>query len=387
MDHRFNVDNAINTILNNKEYWYKFDERGSIPKTYLQSISKMLKFLYVSKNLSSTSMIEKRVKTIHNYRKQLMKLMRIPNIEQRTSEWYKMREGLITASDFGDALGIEKFGKKANVKGFYEKKCGFKEVSYDENNVFLQWGVMFEPIATSLYETRSGIKVNEFGLIKNTKHEFLGASPDGITDMGVMLEIKCPYKRVITEDSILKQYYYQIQGQLDACELNECDFLEVNFDRYETDDQFWEDYESETETYTCDYKEKGIILKRFIFKENEAKYIYSPPNITKSELTKWYSTNNDFNKFETIFWNVKKFTLKRVYKDDIFVNNMNINLKTVWDNIVYYKTNPDKFKQIYYPSTATSTKTDASSKSSSPLAKKTTKKGIVGALFIRDDDN
>ena len=384
MDHRFNLDNTINMVLNSKQYWYKFDQVGSIPKSYIQLISKTLKNMYTSKNLSSVVMIEKRIKTIHNYRKQLHRILKIPQVEQRSPEWYALRKTMITASDFGDALGIEKFGKKGDVKAFYEKKCGFKEVVYDNSSIFLQWGVMFEPVATSLYESRSGIKVHEFGLIKNTKHDFLGASPDGITDMGVMLEIKCPYKRVITEDSILKQYYYQIQGQLDACELNECDFLEVNFETYESDDQFWEDYELETETYTTNFTEKGIILKRYICNECEEKYTYSPSNITKKKLSEWYSDNNDFNNFETIFWNLKKFTLKRVYKDDIFVNNMNINLKDVWEKVVEYKTDPESFKKLYYSSGGSSLK---ATRSSSIPSKNTSKRETVGALFIRDDEN
>jgi hypothetical protein len=31
--------------------------------------------------------------------------------------------------------------------------------------------------------------------MKNSEYEFFGASPDGISEVGVMVEIKCPYKR------------------------------------------------------------------------------------------------------------------------------------------------------------------------------------------------
>lgn len=413
MDHRFNIDNAINMMLNTKNYWEKFDETGHIPKTYLQSISKLFRSIYVSYNLTSTAMLEKRVQEIHAYRKQLIKLFRVPTVEQRTPAWYAMREGMITASDFGDALGIEKFGQKGNPKGFYEKKCGFKEVVYDENNVFLQWGVMFEEVCCSLYQTRTGIKVHEFGLVKNPRQSFLGASPDGISDLGVMIEIKAPYKRVITEDSVLKQYYYQIQGQLDACDLNECDFLEVKLEKYDSADEFWNDYETEKETYTEEYKEKGIILKRFCCQGNEPKYIYSPPNMTKTNLQDWYQQNNDYTKFETVFWYLVKFTLKRVYKDQIFIDNMNTNLAEVWNNVLEFKRNPEKFEKLFSSrsrtrkvatnandttkitslfgsSSSTSSSTSSASgppaKSPPPPPPSKMPKKIVGALFIRDDD-
>jgi putative phage-type endonuclease len=401
MDHKFNLDNCIHSMIASKNYWAKFDESGVLPKTYVRQISKSLENLYSSANLYSIATVTQRVEQIYVYRKQLRALLQLPKVEQRTPEWYALRETRITASDFGDALGIEKFGKKGDVKSFYEKKCGFKKVTYDEKNVFLQWGVMFEPMATALYEHRSGIKVHEFGLIPNTKHDFLGASPDGITDLGVMLEIKCPYKRLITEDSILKQYYYQIQGQLDACDLYECDFLEVNFDCYDIEDLFWEDFENDYDTFTRTFMEKGIILKRRLtddHNQSSPSYIYSPFNCPKTQLRQWYSQNKT-DDYDSVFWNVKHFTLKRVYKDPIFVDNMNINLKTVWDKVCTYKDNPETFKKDFYlrgvsPSENTNTRSSQRARQSSTSlmstrqdARPSQKRDIVGALFIRDDDN
>ena len=63
------------------------------------------------------------------------------------------------------------------------------------------------------------VEVFEFGILRHPTIECLGASPDGISDIGIMLEIKCPWKRKKTE-TIPEQYYYQIQGQLDVCSLD-----------------------------------------------------------------------------------------------------------------------------------------------------------------------
>ena len=78
------------------------------------------------------------------------------------------------------------------------------------------------------YEYINNTKVNEFGCIKHTKHDFLAASPDGIVcDMssnlyGRMLEIKNVVSRTITGAKM--EYWIQMQLQMEVCDLNECDF-------------------------------------------------------------------------------------------------------------------------------------------------------------------
>ena len=71
-----------------------------------------------------------------------------------------------------------------------------------------------------------------------------------------MLEIKCPFKRKIN-GSIPDQYWMQIQGQLEVCNLEECDYLECELSEYENETEFIEDVENEN-VLTKDYKEKGI---------------------------------------------------------------------------------------------------------------------------------
>ena len=372
MDERFDIDNIIHKHVTTKDVWDKLD-KNNVSKAFLKQISEKLQQIFSQKNLYSLNVVHQRIQKIRKYRQQLKKLRQIPIIEQRTDEWYKIRENLITASDFGDALGIEKFGKKTDPKKFYQKKCGYEEQVFDNSNIFLQWGVMFEPIATNIYESRTGVKVYEFGLIKNPRHSFLGASPDGISELGVMLEIKCPYKRVISDDSILKQYYYQMQGQLDACDLEECDFLEVKFEEYDNEESFWEDFEKEYNTYTENYREKGIVLKM-----HDNSYIYSPYNATKYELQDWLSnTSSKANK--VIYWYLDKFSLKRVDRDPNFIHNMNIQLNDVWDNVTTYKNNPHLYDQEIRKQKIQKKTSHNKASSSSP--------NIVGALFIKCEDD
>lgn len=375
MEHRINLDNIIFHHITSKNAWSKLDS-DKLSDSIINQISQKMNSLTMQSNLSSPVVVRKRIDKIRKNRKQLEEIKKIPYVQQRSDEWYEIRNNLITASDFGDALGIEKFGKKNDGKTFYKKKCGYDTVTFDTASIFLQWGVMFEPVATSLYETRTGIPVHEFGIIKHPRHNFLGASPDGINDVGVMLEIKCPYKRIITDDSVLKQYYYQMQGQLDACDLNECDFLEVKFEEYDCEDTFWDDYENDFQIYTSNYMEKGIIHKML-----DSSYVYSPPNLTKKELESWNRRQASMNTPEkVVYWYVDLFSLKRVESNRSFINNMNIQLQDVWNKVLDYRKDPELYKKQIRGGSSSNNNLHAVRNTT--CSKKS--KNTVGALFRKE---
>jgi putative phage-type endonuclease len=171
--------------------------------------------------------VVKRRSELEELRCRVRKLLEDPGVAQRTPEWYDARMTMITASDIAQALGCAKFGTQ---KQFFVKKCGRAEEQkeFDGSLPPLKWGVMFEPAANSVYESLNGVRLNEFGLLRHPSVPFLGASPDGITDDGVMVEIKCPWRRKITGEVPL-QYYYQIQGQLEVTGLRDCDYFECEF--------------------------------------------------------------------------------------------------------------------------------------------------------------
>ena len=99
-------------------------------------------------NIKNTHVLERMCK-IETYRLQLDQLRNIPNIQQRSDEWYRVRKSLITASDFAQALGKGKFGSK---KQFMKKKCGYEEDVIDMNIPPLQCGVRYEEVANMLYK-------------------------------------------------------------------------------------------------------------------------------------------------------------------------------------------------------------------------------------------
>jgi putative phage-type endonuclease len=156
----------------------------------------------------------------------LRRLQARDSIPQRTPPWYAARHDMITASDVAQALGKGKFGTQRDFLN--KKSSGAAAVPLSLADCPpLKWGVMYEPVANAVYTALTGARVHEFGLLRHPHVDFLGASPDGVTELGVMLEIKCPYRReVIPGGEVPLQYYLQIQAQLEVCDLQECDYLE-----------------------------------------------------------------------------------------------------------------------------------------------------------------
>lgn len=282
--------------------------------------------------------IDERRCKLEKYKNQLTYLKSIKKIEQRSEEWYNVRENLITASDFGQSLGKGKFSTQ---KQFFKKKCGFEEkIKFDPYIAPLKWGIMYEPIATKIYEKREEIKINEFGLLIHPTINYFGASPDGITDNGILLEVKCPYKRKITGE-IPEQYIYQIQGQLDVCNLDECDYLECDFKEFDNIDMFFDEINP---------FERGIIIE--LKSEDQTPcYIYSKiydklNDETIAELRTWLSeTQNTYNeKIEMIhFWKLKLFNIIRIYRDKPFLEENFKNLKVIWNKVKDYQQNKDLY--------------------------------------------
>lgn len=278
----------------------------------------------VFKDIKEEDVID-RTKILKKNMKKVQKLIKIPIVEQKTEEWYNMRQNLITASDFAQALDKGKFG---TVKQFYQKKC--EPECADSNiagkiNPLFKWGNMFEPVANNIYTKMYNVKVHEFGLLKHPNYNFFGASPDGITDLGIMVEIKCPKNRKI-DGEVPEQYYYQIQGQLDVCDLDECDYFECDFKLYETKDEFLDNFENH------DYK--GIII------EDNNKYKYSDINFTKEEIIEWLN-NNYSNSIK--YWYLNNYNIKRVIRDKKFIEINMKKLKEVWNNILLYREDNNKY--------------------------------------------
>jgi putative phage-type endonuclease len=157
---------------------------------------------------------------------------------QRTPDWYKERETMFTASsDVHNIITAKKPDRLVS------KKCGYS--SEFTGNVYTWHGNKYEDIAISIYEERYNREVWEFGLLRHPTIKVLGASPDGITTCGRMVEIKCPSGRKIN-GKIKPVYFTQMQTQMEVCDLEVCDFFECNIIEYKDYNEYKKDiYEND----------------------------------------------------------------------------------------------------------------------------------------------
>jgi putative phage-type endonuclease len=135
----------------------------------------------------------------------------------------KLREGMLTASDIATALGENHY--ETPQKLLLRKVLKLKWAG----NAATAHGTRLEPIARDLYDERYNHKSHEIGLVQHPVHKWLGGSPDGITEDGLLIEIKCPLTRKI-ESKVPKHYMPQIQLLLEILDLEECDFIQYKPD-------------------------------------------------------------------------------------------------------------------------------------------------------------
>jgi putative phage-type endonuclease len=275
------------------------------------------------------------------------KLRNIPQPEQRTPEWYQFRWNLITASN-----AYKVFESQSTINQLIYEKCQPLKNNLDEEeeikmvntNTPMHWGQKYEPLSVEIYERDYNTKVEDFGCIQHSNYLFLGASPDGIIidknsdRYGRMLEIKNVVSREITGIP-KKEYWVQMQLQMEVCDLDACDFLETKFIEYNDRISYESDCKDENnKTISADGKQKGIIIY-FHTKEGKPFYKYKSLNITtEQEITKWeeetislyQSEEYNYIYMKFIYWKLEKLSCVLVLRNrDWFKNNIP-QLEKVW---------------------------------------------------------
>ena len=139
---------------------------------------------------------------------------------QKSEEWLALRGNLLTASDAATAIGVNKYETPAEL---LLKKCGRGTPFF--GNSITKHGEKYEDEARILYEQRHGEVVHELGLCPHPVHNWLGGSPDGVTESGKLVEIKCPPMRAILPE-VPAHYMPQLQMCMEILDLEEADFIE-----------------------------------------------------------------------------------------------------------------------------------------------------------------
>lgn len=290
---------------------------------------------------------------INTITKQLEILRNKPQPAQRTNEWYEFRYNLITASNAYKAfendtvqnqLIYEKCKPLTQVSAAIGEDCEDKKVIFQmvNTNSTLHWGHKFEPLSVKLYEFLYNTKIGDFGCIQHSTYMFLGASPDGINiDVGSprygrMLEIKNIVNREI--DGIpKKEYWIQMQLQMEVCDLDECDFLETKFIEYPDRKSYEEDNLAEHTGQQYHSVSKGVMIQ-FYTKEGAPFYCYMPFMLTKEEMTTWQESMIDlyqspeynYTFVQFIYWKLEKYSCVLVTRNKKWFRD-NINqLQKIW---------------------------------------------------------
>jgi hypothetical protein len=172
----------------------------------------------------------------------------------------------------------------------------------------LHWGQRYEPVSVELYEHSYKTTVGEFGCIIHPVHKFLGASPDGINVdpssplYGRMLEIKNIVNREITGIP-KKEYWIQMQLQMEVCDLDDCDFLECVFKEYVSEAEFEADA-GDAFNKTASGSFKGVMA--MFYNGSSPMYEYCPLTSTAvAEYDAWMT--------EIMERNASKLFVKYIY--------------------------------------------------------------------------
>jgi putative phage-type endonuclease len=216
-------------------------------------------------------------------------------IEQLTDEWYKTRHNLITASECGSVLEANPFQKKIDV---LKKKCSPIRTDINDNPAIF-WGKKYEHVAFNFYQKLKSIKCYNLGLLIHDDYKWLGASPDGLTEDGKLIEIKCLYNRALSSQ-IPYYYWIQTQIQMEVCDIDECDFIQIVFREHKNANEM-------------------------------AKYL-------QKDIS--HSHGHNTYKQTSFYWSINEYNIKTIKRDKNWFSNSIYYLKHFYNDILYFRKNP-----------------------------------------------
>lgn len=270
--------------------------------------------------------ISKKLKTYEN----------VEQPEQLTPEWYAFRREGLSASDLWKALDTQ-----SQQNALIYSKC--KPINIQQRGTNTESpchnGHRFEPLSIIHYEFDFNTTVGEFGCIKHREHLFLRASPDGInTDKksplyGRLVEVKNPVSRKLT-GTPKKEYWVQMQIQMEVWNLDECDFLETVFKTYESEEQFLDDGESFIRNNHN--KRKGILVQ--FLNNGEPYYEYPPVDISKVDFDLWYDDimelHSNMTWIKNIYWYLEDYSCVLVPRNRKWFQAALPHLQELWKTVL-----------------------------------------------------
>lgn len=181
-------------------------------------------------------------------------------LQRNSAEWMCKRRKLLTSSFFGEVCAKR---ESTSCTGLVSRIVYGSNISHLPA---LRYGIVNEENAKRQLQLQENITIEDCGLFVDQEHEFLGTTPDGKYENGI-IEIKCPksVQQLLLADAMKKHsiwkwdstsksyiininhsWYYQIQGQLHITKEAICMLgiwfgadLPLKVHIIQRDDEFW----------------------------------------------------------------------------------------------------------------------------------------------------
>ena len=145
------------------------------------------------------------------------------NVEQGSEEWFRIRMGIPTASEFGTVLAKGKKGEESKTRRTYMLKLAGEIITGEPmdsySNAHMERGKLMEDEARSLYVFKTDAELTRVGFVKaDTGLLKAGCSPDSLIDDQGACEIKTKLAHLhidcLLRDEFPPEHKAQCQGTL-----------------------------------------------------------------------------------------------------------------------------------------------------------------------------
>lgn len=261
--------------------------------------------------------------------------------EQGSQQWLRERHMYITASVSAACVGL--MGPSARENQLLEK-ASFGAYSPFKGGYYTQKGNIFEDVTAAYYSYVNNKKIWAFGLIPHSspKYGFLAASTDGVTDDLINIEIKTLVGRQPDCTTIKKEYYHQMQQQMECLGLECTDFIEVKYKETAS--------ASSSGVGASAPGRTGIIIEWWCMDSSGLKYSYAPIDGVTSAIS-WEEETMlmlaeapDQLYIRSIYWKMTDYLCRRVPRDPKWIVTMGPKLSKFWDEVNSLRENSEELE-------------------------------------------
>lgn len=242
--------------------------------------------------------------------------------DQRTQAWHQKRNQMITASEVWKSFNDAPPGARKEL--IMSKLLPKTQEGNGAGVGALIWGTRFEPIAKEIYCLEQQVTIKDLSCVPHKNYNFIGASPDGLIlsdnklKNGRLVEFKCPISRQFDDNTpVPDHYYHQMQLQMECTDLNECDYVEMQFCKLSYSD--WIGTNSK-------YKSCFAVCN------SNQQVLYKPFN---QSLEEWVQTLS--MEWQFIYWSLKSWRRVLIERDTEWMSLYLPQMKSTWEEILEHK--------------------------------------------------